>query len=194
MYKWTKLVHASRNRAFYGTLLFLFIIPVCHAILVNRTIDDTKGDSAVNSFPIYQPASLWEQGCSGCYIQPETMKAFDGTWSAPDTRYRPDLPNVDQQNVNVTLRFIGVAVWVFFILANAGVRGTITTNTQVNVTLDGNYAGNFSYYPDMNVQGMTYNATIFSKSGMDNILHELVIWTNNYTNNSFFTFDWAIYT
>ncbi|KIL67146.1 hypothetical protein M378DRAFT_123375 [Amanita muscaria Koide BX008] len=190
MYKWARLGAANRNRAFYGSLLFLFTIPVCRAVLVNRTIDSNLGDPVTGFMPIYEPPqAFWSsQPCGGCYIQPDVAKAFDGTWNSAD--YIPGL-----QNVNLTLRFTGVAVWVFFILANAGIHGAgLTTNTQVNITLDGKNAGIFSHYPDMNMQDLTYNATIFSTSGLANTSHELVIGTNDYANYSYINFDWAIYT
>ncbi|KIL67139.1 hypothetical protein M378DRAFT_74229 [Amanita muscaria Koide BX008] len=190
MYKWTRpgTVTASRNRAFYRTLCLLFAIPVCHAILVNQTIDSNKGDPVTGFVPIYQPQGPWaDQTCSGCYIQPDTTKAFDGTWNA--ATYHPEL-----QNVNFTLRFTGVAVWVFFILSNANVHGPgTTTNTQVNITLDGQHAGSFSHDPDLTTQDLIYNVPIFSQSGLANAPHELVVATNDYPISTFINFDWAIY-
>ena len=52
------------------------------AALVNRTIDDYFGDPITGTFPIYSPANLWQQGngCTGCIVQPDVSKAFDGTW------------------------------------------------------------------------------------------------------------------
>ncbi|KIL63984.1 hypothetical protein M378DRAFT_163687 [Amanita muscaria Koide BX008] len=120
MYKWARFVLASRNRVFYRTLLCLFTIPICRAVLVNRTIDSNKGDPATGFVPIYQPQneSPWaDQTCSGCFIQPDITKAYDGTWKA--ATYHPQL-----LDVNITLRFTGVAIWVFFILANANSHGT----------------------------------------------------------------------
>ncbi|KAM6500175.1 hypothetical protein JOM56_003189 [Amanita muscaria] len=190
MYKWARLGAANRNRAFYRTLLFLLTIPVCRAVLVNRTIDSNLGDPVTGFVPIYQPPqSFWvSQPCSGCFIQPDTAKAFDGTWMA--ATYVPGL-----QSVNVTLRFTGVAVWVFFILANANTYAAdMTTITEVDIILDGNYVGNFSHDPDTNMQDLTYNATIFSTSGLANTSHELVIGTNGIYNYSYLNFDWAIYT
>ncbi|KAM6500174.1 hypothetical protein JOM56_003188 [Amanita muscaria] len=178
-----------RNRVFHRALLFLFTIPVCRAVLVNRTIDSNLGDPVTGFMPIYEPPqAFWSsQPCGGCYIQPDVAKAFDGTWNSAD--YIPGL-----QNVNLTLRFTGVAVWVFFILANAGIHGAGLTTNTVNITLDGKNAGIFSHYPDMNMQDLTYNATIFSASGLANTSHELVIGTNDYANYSYINFDWMIYT
>ncbi|KAM6500189.1 hypothetical protein JOM56_003203 [Amanita muscaria] len=100
------------------------------------------------------------------------------------------------EDVNVTLRLTGVAVWVFFILPNSYVHGSgpgLTTYTQVNITLDGKNAGVFFHKPDTRSDA-TFNATIFSKSGLANTSHELVIGTNDYYNYSYINFDWATYT
>ncbi|KIL56802.1 hypothetical protein M378DRAFT_133674 [Amanita muscaria Koide BX008] len=192
MYKWARLGAASRNRAFYQTLLFLFTISVCRAVLVNRTIDSNLGDPVTGFVPIYQPPqNFWvPQLCSECFIRPNPLDAFDGTWNS--ATYIPG-----QENVNVTLRFTGtsVAVWVFFIVANSGTHGTgLTTYTHVNITLDGKNAGIFSRSPNPTKQDPNYNVTIFSTSGLANTSHELVVGTNDYYNYSYINFDWAIYT
>ncbi|KAM6500172.1 hypothetical protein JOM56_003186 [Amanita muscaria] len=197
MYKWARLRTVSRNRTFYRMripFLVLFTIPVCRAVLVNRTIDSNFGDPVTGSMPTYQsPFELiWmDQTCSAeqCGVQPDVAKAFDGTWVTTND-LAPD------RDVSVTLQFTGVAVWVFFILSNfsgnnfsdPGYRGT-----HVNITLDGQYAGNFSRNTD-NRTDMIYNATIFSTSGLANTYHELVIGTSDYPHWNCLTFDWAIYT
>ena len=52
------------------------------AALVNRTIDDFFGDRFTGTYPIYSPATLWQQGngCTGCLFQADVSKAFDETW------------------------------------------------------------------------------------------------------------------
>ncbi|KAM6500185.1 hypothetical protein JOM56_003199 [Amanita muscaria] len=90
---------------------------------------------------------------------------------------------------------IGVAVWVLFILANANTYAAdMMTITEVDIILDGKYVEKFSHEPDTNVQDLTYNATIFSTSGLANTSHELVIGTNGIYKYSYLNFDWAIYT
>ena len=90
---------------------------------------------------------------------------------------------------------LGIAVWVFFILANANQYGpTITTNTNCNFTLDGSHAGTFVHNPDMSTLDLVYNASVFSASGLSNSQHQLVIWTNDVPFNVFVNFDYAIYT
>ncbi|KAM6500164.1 hypothetical protein JOM56_003178 [Amanita muscaria] len=193
MYKWFRIRTASRNRAFYRTLLFLFTIAVCRAALVNRTIDSRFGDPVTGFVPIYhdQPAFVWsDQACQGSNcLQLDTAKAFDGTWN--DAVYYPGLANV-----NVTLQFTGVAIWVFFILLNFS-NSPYINNTNVNITLDGQYAATFSHTPD-NTTDVIYNATIFHTSGLANAPHELIIGTQDYLPvetgyRNWLIFDWAIY-
>ncbi|KAM6500218.1 hypothetical protein JOM56_003232 [Amanita muscaria] len=191
MYKWFRLRTASRNRPFYRTLLFLFTIAVCRAVLVNRTIDSHFGDPITDFVPIYQPQSMW-QTCPGanCDLQLDKAKAFDGTWNVAD--YYPGL-----QNVDVTLRFTGVAIWVFFIIPDFNSFNIGGNGTNANITLDGLHAGTFSHKPD-NTTNLIYNATIFYTSGLANAPHEVIIGTTQdypetvYPN--WLIFDWAIYT
>ncbi|KAM6500171.1 hypothetical protein JOM56_003185 [Amanita muscaria] len=195
MYKWFRLRTASRNRAFYRTLLFLFTIAVCRAVLVNRTIDNIFGDPVTDFVPIYQPQDMWKT-CPGamCGLRLDKAKAFDGTWNFAN--YEP-MPG--WANVTVTLQFTGVAIWVFFILLDFHTSSTGSNNTNANITLDGQHAGTFSHYPD-NTTDLIYNATIFYTSGLANTSHELVIGaTQDYTGTAYplsnwLIFDWAIYT
>ncbi|KAM6500173.1 hypothetical protein JOM56_003187 [Amanita muscaria] len=188
MYKWFRL------RTAYRTLLFLFTIAVCRAVLVNRTIDSNFGDPVTGSMPTYQSPSnsIWmDQTCSAeeCGEQPDVAKAFDGTWTTTN-----DME--PSWNMSVTLQFTGVAVWAFFILNNVSHNpfpDPSFRGTHVNITLDGQYAGNFSRNTD-NRTDMIYNATIFSTSGLANTSHELVIGTSDYPHWNCLTFDWAIYT
>jgi hypothetical protein len=84
-------------------LLFFFFFEGSIAAEVNRTIDDTTGDSVTGIRPIYLPQTLgvWEDAtCKGCAIQPDRTRAFKGTWNA--ATYNPDL-----QSVSVELSFKG---------------------------------------------------------------------------------------
>ncbi|KIL61093.1 hypothetical protein M378DRAFT_167454 [Amanita muscaria Koide BX008] len=195
MYKWARLRTVSRNRTFYRILLVLFTIPICRAVLVNRTIDSNFGDPVTGFVPIYQPQHVWvDQTCpdtdTACYLQvrPDTAKAFDGTWMVNQITFG---------NINLTLRFTGVAVWVFVILPDFMADIVpLRVVTYANITLDGQYAGNFYHYP-VNSTDLIYNATIFSASGLANTPHELVIGENQMSGSRpgfQVTFDWAIYT
>lgn len=166
----------------------ILLLPLCRAVLVNRTIDDTFGDPVTGFKPVYLPSAAWtDQTCTGCAVQPDTKSAFEGTRTT--ATYCPGM-----HNMSITLEFTGVAVWVFFILANATEHGSsIVNNTQCNFTLDGQHAGSF-HLPDMSTSKIQYNVTSFSRSGLANVTHQLVISTNDYPFNAFVSFDYAIYT
>ncbi|KIL67183.1 hypothetical protein M378DRAFT_160189 [Amanita muscaria Koide BX008] len=203
MYKWFRLRTASRIRAFYRILLFLFTIPVYRAVtLVNRTIDSSFGDPVTGFVPIYQPQQdrmmQWYtqnqivEICTSSCLRLDKAKAFNGTWDWAESG--------SGESVNVTLRFTGVAVWVFFILPDFKSHDSDNQfQTIANITLDGQYAGTFSHYPE-NTTDLIYNATIFHTSGLVYTSHELVIGTTEdylpvvpeYMNS--LIFDWAIYT
>jgi len=70
---------------------------------VNRTIDDSRGDSVTNQKPTFLPVTkgVWEdQTCAGCAIQPDKSLAFDGTWIAATY-------NAGLGNISVTFDFKG---------------------------------------------------------------------------------------
>ena len=66
--------------------------------IINRTIDDTYGDSATGLQVVY--SEFWNKGqvCSGCAVQPDPSKAFEGSWH--DTTSGPT-------SHNATMKFIG---------------------------------------------------------------------------------------
>ena len=81
--------------------LLIFFLVTTRAALINRTIDDTNGDSLTSQEPNYQPASPWAgASCGGCAILPDPALAYDGTWHA--ATYHPALVNV-----NITFNFTG---------------------------------------------------------------------------------------
>ncbi|KAF9065722.1 hypothetical protein BDP27DRAFT_1158811, partial [Rhodocollybia butyracea] len=105
---------------------------------VNRSIDDTFGDSVTGQKPVFLPTTpgVWaNQSCTGCAIHPPTSEAFDGTYTA--TTYNSTLGYI-----SITFDFIGTAVYIFFILAN-NPPSRITGITAANFTLDGALVGNF---------------------------------------------------
>ncbi|KIL63325.1 hypothetical protein M378DRAFT_55698, partial [Amanita muscaria Koide BX008] len=153
------------------------------------------GDPVTGFTPTYLPAIWADQTCpawdpkasTGCTIQPDTAKAFDGTWKA--TTYLPA-----DKHLNITLSFVGVAIWVYFILANLNAAGDPFTNTNVNFTLDGRSAGNFSHEPDNSTYSLIYNSTVFSRTDLTNSPHTLLVSVDDYDRNTFVCFDWAMYT
>jgi hypothetical protein len=65
--------------------LLITIIGITTAAQVNRTIDDTLGDSVTGERPTYLSSNSgnWEDAtCKGCAAQPDPYRAFAGTWTA----------------------------------------------------------------------------------------------------------------
>ncbi|KAF8958003.1 hypothetical protein BDZ97DRAFT_1668984 [Flammula alnicola] len=175
--------------AFFSVILFwLYVSPVTSAI-VNRTIDDSFGDSQTGQLVTYAPATagVWaDETCpvTVCAIRPDTTQAFKGTYTA--ATYNPGLGSM-----SITMQFTGTAIYVFFILANAD--SGITTLTLANMTLDGNAPELFQHFPDLTTTNLDYNSLVFSKANLANVQHTLVISTSG-NSNVFVNFDYAIYT
>ena len=90
------------GRAVLRLLILFLASSATRAALVNRTIDDTRGDSVTGAKPVYLPASPWDgPGCTTCAITPNKTLAFDGTWTA--ATYNPSLFN----NMNISFSFTG---------------------------------------------------------------------------------------
>lgn len=90
-------------------------------------------------------------------------------------------------------RFVpGTAVYVFFILANDAGDG-ITTLTEFNVTLDGSSAGRFLHNNTVGRE-LQYNAAVFSREGLANTQHTVVLRTASVPYDVFLNFDYAVYT
>jgi len=102
---------------------------------------------------------------------------------------------LDPNTYSSLLYFAGVAIWIFFILANANTLGTgITSNTNCNFTLDGVLVGAYNHQPNENTEALQYNVTAYSTSSLSNTPHEMVISTSDYPVNVYLNFDYAIYT
>ncbi|KAJ6604211.1 hypothetical protein DFH09DRAFT_1121977 [Mycena vulgaris] len=169
------------SRIFLAQCLF----GLSYAANTNRTIDDTNGDSVGGTVPVYSPSSSWAgSSCTGCAIQPSTSDAFDGTWSA--ATYNSGLGSM-----TVSMSFTGIAIYVYFILANNAGNG-ITTTTKANFSIDGTSAGTFAHTPTTS-NDLEYNALVFSQTGLSNSSHSLVISTVG-SDDIYVNFDYAIYT
>lgn len=168
------------------TSLLLTLITLSSAVLVNRTIDDQLGDPTTNTYPVYSPVGDWQQGatCSDCAIKPDVSKAFDGTWH-DSTFY----PGSTPKSVSVT--FNGSAVYAFFITSPV-LTTTTTTQTHLNFTLDNTLVGAFDFTPDAS-STYTYNHSVFSKAGLSDAEHTLVMTTGG-TTAALLLFDYVIYT
>ncbi|KAF9037905.1 hypothetical protein BDP27DRAFT_1435522 [Rhodocollybia butyracea] len=173
-------------------LLVLFLhVTAVRLQAVNRSIDDTFGDSVTGQRPVFLPTSpgVWaNQDCTGCAIQPPTTKAFDGTYTA--STYNSMLGSI-----SIAFNFTGTAVYVFFILANIP-ASLATATTAANFTLDGALVGNFTHAPDLSLPDFQFNenALAFSTSGLENATHQMVISTSGLDEHIFVNFDYALYT
>ncbi|KAF8998270.1 hypothetical protein BDQ17DRAFT_1309300 [Cyathus striatus] len=170
-----------------GFFIF-YLLSFTLAGIVNRTIDDSFGDSQTFQLPLYQPAvGAWDdETCQGCSIKPDPSKAFKNTYTA--ATYNPGL-----KNVSISMGFEGTAIYVFFILANNQGDG-ITTITMANFTIDGQIAGSFTRAPDLTSTDILFNQLVFSKTDIPNGIHQLVISTSGVNFDVFVNFDYAIYT
>lgn len=90
---------------FLGALVAFQVLALqlAWAAVVNRTIDDTFGDSETRRLPLFLPSDgeVWKgPSCIGCAILPDTTRAFKNTYQA--ATYAPD-----SGKVSITLTFNG---------------------------------------------------------------------------------------
>ncbi|KAI0640165.1 hypothetical protein C8Q77DRAFT_114694 [Trametes polyzona] len=178
------------------------ILPIvaATATLVNRTIDDQYGDSVTGVVPIYSPSEAWNFGptCSICLIyathspisgrgaEVDSTKTFKGTWH--DTTFQPKKSSAEH---NVTITFVGQAVYVFNLIGNVA-KGTITA-TNLSFTLDGTLSGYYSHVPDPHAPQLVYDVLVYSSVDLPHTSHTLVISTYGGV-DSLILFDYVIYT
>lgn len=170
-------------------LLSISCISAAQARVVNRTIDDRIGDSQTGLRPRYTPATgnVWKgESCSDCAIAFDVDRAFEGTYTA--ATYAPD-----SGDISITLQFEGIAVYVYFILSNFAGNG-ITAVTDASFILNGRDAFAFSHAPDVTTREPLYNQLVYSRTGIPNGNHTLLITTRGVNHNTFVSFDYAIYT
>ncbi|KAJ3929066.1 MAG: hypothetical protein NXY57DRAFT_900799 [Lentinula lateritia] len=177
-----------------GALFFLpFLFNVAAVTgAVNRSIDDTLGDSVTGQRPIFLPTTsgTWEdETCAGKFLSVYPL-AFGGTYTA--ATYNPGL-----QNISITFDFTGTAIYVYFILANNPAPG-ITATTAANFTLNGSLVGTFNHSPNTSTSAPDFqfnqSALAFSKAGLKNVTHQMVISTSGLSEDVWVNFDYALYT
>ncbi|EPT06111.1 hypothetical protein FOMPIDRAFT_9495, partial [Fomitopsis schrenkii] len=166
----------------------LYFVPASAAASTNFTIDDTFGDSATGLSPTYSTNWNVGQTCSGCAVVPDASKTFMGTWHDTTTN-SPMKPAPHQVN----LTFQGTAIWVYCILANYDKEG-LTTFTNASFELDGTPDVTYFHQPDGATDDFEYNVTVYSKTGLSNAKHTLVMTAEQGTSPSLLLFDWALYT
>ncbi|KAH8827299.1 hypothetical protein DL96DRAFT_1243987 [Flagelloscypha sp. PMI_526] len=130
----------------------------------NITIDDSKGDG----IPTYTPRSAWEDqecGADACWIQPDKLKAYQGTWTG--ATYNPG-----SEATYFDLSFEGTAVYIYFIIPNTLPRNP-TTATKATFILDGKQDGQpFTHKPDTS-NTILYDQLVYSKTGLSQAKHTL---------------------
>ncbi|KAJ3903867.1 hypothetical protein F5879DRAFT_116866 [Lentinula edodes] len=178
---------------FLSICILLCELSFVSSTAVNRSIDDTLGDSVTGNRPTYLPdtTGVWEDNtCSGCALEPDISSAFDDTYTA--ATYNPEL-----KNISISFDFIGTAVYIFFILANDPDPG-ISASTAANFTLDGTLVSTFTHSPNSSASAPSFyfneSALAFSKTGMKNISHQMVISTSGLSSDYYLNFDYALYT
>lgn len=178
-------------------MLVRYILPLLFARSValstsNITIDDEYGDSVTGQKPqYYSPpgSNPWAQGstCGRCHIQLDPTQVHNGTWH--DATYYSTLSS---DTYTVILQFTGIAVYVYGVLANQVPDSD--TETYLDFTLDDVSHRPFEHDPTPSTH-FTYNALVFSKTGLDNTEHTLQILLDGpLFAASLFLFDYAVYT
>ncbi|KAJ7694652.1 hypothetical protein B0H17DRAFT_1199171 [Mycena rosella] len=164
---------------------FFVQVALSTSTLVNRTIDDTKGDSVSGLLPIYSPPAQFSpnSNCPTCKVRLDPARVFDGTWH--DSSQLRDGPPV-----SVALSFNGTAIYIVCVLANT-VKDAVTSSDFV-FTLDGSRNGSFTHKPTSSPDYI-YGANVFSVNGLEQGPHEVVLTTDNST-GSLLLFDYASYT
>ncbi|KAF5388955.1 hypothetical protein D9757_005059 [Collybiopsis confluens] len=186
--KSTQAMHRILFSSFSPFLIWLSIIPLALSKAVNRSIDDTLGDSVTGQRPLFLPPTVgvWEDAtCAECTLQPPIQDAYDQTWTA--ATYRPPMGNM-----SISFPFTGTAIYVFFILSNII---THNSTTAANFTLDGVLEGAYLHSPDPNAPAFQFNesALAFTQTGLENSTHYLLISTSG-DETIFVNFDYALYT
>ncbi|KJA24265.1 hypothetical protein HYPSUDRAFT_136582 [Hypholoma sublateritium FD-334 SS-4] len=176
----------------HSILLLIFtcvLVSLSWADIVNRTTDDSLGDSATHLLVTYLPTTdgVWEtEKCTTCSIMPDISQTFSGTYTAAT-----HMPG--QSPISVTIDFTGIALWVFFTLAN-NISGA-ATQTAVNFTLDGGPPTFYNHDPELSTTDFQYKVLVFQNDSLDNIHHTLVISTSQFFPDPVYVnFDYAIYT
>lgn len=89
----------------YRVIFFYYLLVPSLSIsagLTNRTIDDTYGDLVTNVLVEYTHNWNSQPGCAGCKVQPDSSRAYSGTWHDTTT----NAPNTTEPH-SATLKFNG---------------------------------------------------------------------------------------
>ena len=173
----------------------LWILPAL-AISINRTIDDTYGDSVTGLKPQYGPPSSWTESsqcgilCDILSLDIDVEKIYNGTW-------HESMYDTGDQTSWVSVKFNGTAVYVFNIIVDTDVDLEesilgFTTDTNVVFFLDDAPVGQYTHIPD-NSDEVLYQVPVYTNTSLHNGEHTLVMHTGRDT-DSLALFDYIIYT
>jgi hypothetical protein len=192
-------------------VLLLFLPHHTRSALVNRTIDDSAGDSVTGFKPVYVPAAsgAWKnQTCADCTIRPDVRQMFMTTFTA--VTYSPELHK--NTSVGFSLRFngallqnlelgdpgahavhillIGTAIYVFLVL----VPDVLLSETICDFTLDDEQETPFRSAGFPSLQS-GYSQMVYSRTDLAPREHELNISIPfGLASPAYLNFDYAIYT
>ena len=176
----------------------------------NRTIDDYWGDSVTGALPVYSVNWNYGQNCTICRVRPTLSETFDNTWhdttsNSPSTTGHYVTLKFTGAEALITVRIVydvdkaassspGTAIWIYVILANSAAASYDIIFTNVTFVLDDVIAGTYDHVPSPTASQYEYNVTAFSKTGLDNKDHSLVMTAVQGSMPSLLLFDWAMYT
>lgn len=80
------------------------------------------------------------------------------------------------------------------IVVNNATSSSTITYTNTTFQLDGVAVGTYTHVPDSSASKYEYNVTAFSKTGLSNEHHTLVMTAVQGSKPSLLIFDWAMYT
>ncbi|KAJ7061717.1 hypothetical protein C8F01DRAFT_1286723 [Mycena amicta] len=169
-------------------LLLLLLCTIVQGLAVNRTIDDTRGDSVTGQAVQFLPAStVWftSTTCTECLDVPDASLSADNTWTAA-------LYLASIRSISVTMKFSRTAIYIFFIIPNFAAETGLESEVLCDFLIDGAKVGNFHHQSDGS-GGFAYNSLVYQKTGIPNGNHVFVIQTTG-TTPAVVIFDRAIYT
>ncbi|KAF7315121.1 hypothetical protein MIND_00026400 [Mycena indigotica] len=167
-------------------VLFFFAVQVKTA-LVNRTIDDTLGDSVTRAPVSFLPGSVWfnQTTCSGCADVPNSSLTFDKTWTAA-------LYLASIGSISATMKFSGTAIYVYFVVPNFAANSGLANEVLCDFLIDGSKVGGFQHKSDGS-GAFNYDTLVYANTSIPNGDHTLIIQTTG-TTPAVLIFDRAIYT
>ncbi|KAF7328065.1 hypothetical protein MKEN_00387600 [Mycena kentingensis (nom. inval.)] len=167
-------------------LHFLCVMGVVNAALVNRTIDDVRGDSATGEDVQFAPSTVWfnQTKCETCNNVPDAARTFDNTWTAA-------LYIESVGSMSVAFTFSGTAIYIFFVIPNFPSNSNLAQDVRCDFSIDGKVVGSFGHTSDGS-GNFQYDTLVFSKTNLAEGDHTFAITTSGST-PAIVIFDRAIY-